>query len=230
MPQPCFPSPSSSSPSLSPLCHSPHSMWMQGKAPTSQNSKPGKVYYYLFIISGPSPRSCNPKPNRAFNLDLNIPKWQQHRTNTVVVFVSMFDNGSNDCCTVPKDCTWRNPIHANTVLSLLAQTKALSECWLPSRGTAVLGWVRQTFGFTTNSLSEASLNRVSPEADLALRRDALERSSCKRISRSCLHLRHSCSRMSRLTAGLGRTAGRGGWGPERSSKPDQQRHTTLWLG
>ena len=82
--------------------------------------------------------------------------------------------------------------------------------------------MRQTFVGTTNSLSGASRSRVSPEADLALRREALERSSCNRISRSCWHLRHSCSRMSPLTAGLGRTAGRGGWGQERSSKPDQQ--------
>ena len=56
--------------------------------------------------------------------------------------------------------------------------------------------------WTTNSLSVASLRRVNPEADLALRREALERSSsCTSICRSCWHLRHSCSRMSPLTAG-----------------------------
>ena len=107
---------------------------------------------------------------------------------------------------------------------VVPQTKALSDRWLPCKGSShtMAAEMRQTFG-TTNSLSEASRSRVSPEADLALRRDALDRSSCKRISRSCWHLRHSCSRMSPpLTAGLVRTAGRGGWGQERSSKPDQQ--------
>ena len=93
VPQPCFPSPSSSSP----LWHSPHSMWMQGKAPTSQNSKPGKVYDYLFtiiiisvimiIITFISNNQCHHNDNYLF--------WEKQRSNLLrsVRFPSHHEHG-----------------------------------------------------------------------------------------------------------------------------------------
>ena len=75
----------------------------------------------------------------------------------------------------------------------------------------------------------ASLRRVNPEADLALRREALERSSsCTSICRSCWHLRHSCSRMSPLTAGC-KGGLQGGVGGAKSAprSPTNKRYTGL---